>query len=98
MNDQGTGSVRLAHVRERMLEFEAAPSMAPRQGLTCKMMAPGDLRDTCPFVEPHELAGALWHPEDGDFCPAQLTQTLAKGGDLGQGSSSSARSPASDAP
>ena len=27
----------------------------------------------------HDLAGALWDPDDGDIDPAQLTQALAKG-------------------
>ena len=37
-----------------------------------------------PFIETHDLKGALYDPNDGDIDPAQLTQALAKGArDLG---------------
>ena len=32
-----------------------------------------------PFIETHDLTGALYDPNDGDIDPAQLTQALAKG-------------------
>ena len=32
-----------------------------------------------PFLETHDLEGALWDPLDGDIDPSQLTQAFAKG-------------------
>ena len=79
MNYHVTGSIRLAHSKERMMEFERARSMGKYQGMDLEMMAAGDLKDRYPFIETHDLAGALWDPDDGDIDPAQLTQALAKG-------------------
>jgi dimethylglycine dehydrogenase len=79
MNYHVTGSIRLAHSRERMMEFERARSMGRYQGLDIDMMSVADIKDRYPFIETHDLAGALWDPDDGDIDPAQLTQALAKG-------------------
>ncbi|MEQ8366637.1 MAG: FAD-dependent oxidoreductase, partial [Roseicyclus sp.] len=79
MNYHVTGSIRLAHSGERMQEFERARGMAQYQGLSVEMMQVGDLKDKYPFLETHDLAGALFDPDDGDIDPAQLTQALAKG-------------------
>ncbi|MCP3970270.1 MAG: FAD-dependent oxidoreductase [Rhodobacteraceae bacterium] len=79
MNYHITGSVRLAHSPERMQEFERACGMGRYQGLGVEMMQVGDIRDRYPFLETHDLAGALFDPDDGDIDPAQLTQALAKG-------------------
>ena len=79
MNYHVTGSVRLAHSAERMMEFERAKSMGNYQGLSLEMMDLKDLKDRYPFMETHDLAGGLYDPDDGDIDPAQLTQALAKG-------------------
>ncbi|MAM25402.1 MAG: dimethylglycine dehydrogenase [Rhodobacteraceae bacterium] len=79
MNYHVTGSVRLAHGKERMMEFERARSMGNYQGLSLEMMDLSDLKDRYPFLETHDLSGGLWDPDDGDIDPAQLTQALAKG-------------------
>ncbi len=79
MNYHVTGSIRLAHSRERMMEFERARSMGRYQGLQLEMMALSDMKDRYPFMETHDLEGGLYDPEDGDIDPAQLTQALAKG-------------------
>ena len=51
---------------------------------TSKSLRPGDKRDRYPFLETHDLEGALYDPNDGDIDPAQLTQACAKGArDLG---------------
>jgi len=48
------------------------------------ILMPDQIRDRYPFVETHDLTGALYDPYDGDIDPAQLTQALAKGArDLG---------------
>ena len=79
MNYHVTGSIRLAHSRERMMEFERARGMGAAQGMSLEMMDLADIKARYPFIETHDLAGALWDPDDGDIDPAQLTQALAKG-------------------
>ena len=79
MNYHVTGSIRLGHTKERMQEFERARAMGRYQGLDLEMMAVGDIKERYPFIETHDLAGALYDPDDGDIDPAQLTQALAKG-------------------
>ncbi len=79
MNYHVTGSIRLAHSKERMQEFERARGMGRYQGLDLEMMSLSDMKDAYPFLETHDLAGGLYDPDDGDIDPAQLTQALAKG-------------------
>ncbi|MBW7920595.1 MAG: GcvT family protein [Rubellimicrobium sp.] len=79
MNYHVTGSIRLAHSRERMQEFARARGMGRYQGMEIEVLAPEDIPARHPFVETHDLAGALYDPADGDIDPAQLTQALAKG-------------------
>lgn len=79
MNYHVTGSVRLAHSKERMQEFERARGMGLYQGLDIETLTPDETRDRYPFLELHDLSGALYDPADGDIDPAQLTQALAKG-------------------
>lgn len=84
MNYHVTGSIRLAHSRERMMEFERAKSMGRYQGMELETIGVDEIQARYPFIETHDLKGALWDPDDGDIDPAQLTQALAKGArDLG---------------
>ncbi|WP_147126389.1 GcvT family protein [Shimia ponticola] len=79
MNYHVTGSIRLAHSKERMQEFERAVSMGRYQGMDLHMMTNAEMKEAYPFLETHDLAGGMWDPDDGDIDPAQLTQALAKG-------------------
>jgi dimethylglycine dehydrogenase len=79
MNYHVTGSLRLAHSKERMMEFERVASMGAYQGLEMGMLTPAELKEYNPFMEIHDLQGGMWDPLDGDIDPAQLTQALAKG-------------------
>jgi len=79
MNYHVTGSVRLGHSLERLREFQRVVGMGRYQGMDLDILAPSDIRDRYPFVETHDLTGALYDPYDGDIDPAQLTQALAKG-------------------
>ncbi|WP_299916357.1 FAD-dependent oxidoreductase [uncultured Roseobacter sp.] len=79
MNYHVTGAVRLAHSKDRMMEFEKVASMGRYQGLEMGICTPEELKEYNPFMETHDLAGGLWDPLDGDIDPAQLTQALAKG-------------------
>ncbi|HET7409894.1 MAG TPA: FAD-dependent oxidoreductase, partial [Paracoccaceae bacterium] len=84
MNYHVTGSLRLAHSRNRMLEFERVRGMGRYQGMDIEVVGPDEIKGKYPFIETHDLAGALYDPHDGDIDPAQLTQALAKGArDLG---------------
>lgn len=84
MNYHVTGSLRLAHTKERMREFERAKGMGLYQGMDIEVIGPDEVKSRYPFLETHDLAGALYDPNDGDIDPAQLTQALAKGArDLG---------------
>ena len=79
MNYHVTGSLRLAHGMERMREFERAAGMGRYQGMALETLGVDEIRGRYPFLETHDLAGALYDPYDGDIDPAQLTQALAKG-------------------
>ena len=84
MNYHVTGSVRLAHSEERMMEFQRAKGMGVYQGMDIDVIGLSELKSKYPFIETHDLKGALFDPNDGDIDPAQLTQALAKGArDLG---------------
>ncbi|TNJ41018.1 FAD-dependent oxidoreductase [Phaeobacter sp. B1627] len=85
MNYHQSGSIRLAHSPERMQEFERAAAMGRYQGMDIKILTPDQVKEIYPFIETHDLAGALYDPNDGDIDPAQVTQALAKGArDMGQ--------------
>jgi dimethylglycine dehydrogenase len=79
MNYHVTGSVRLGHTVERLREFQRVVGMGRYQGMDLDILGPSEIRDRYPFVETHDLTGALYDPYDGDIDPAQLTQALAKG-------------------
>jgi len=79
MNYHQTGSIRLAHSRERMQEFERAKGMGKHQGMDLEILGTDEIKARYPFIETHDLKGALYDPNDGDIDPAQLTQALAKG-------------------
>jgi dimethylglycine dehydrogenase len=79
MNYHVTGSVRLAHGKERMREFQRAKGMGRYQGMAIDVIGPNEIKSRYPFIELHDLQGALYDPNDGDIDPAQLTQALAKG-------------------
>jgi len=79
MNYHITGSLRLAHSKQRMQEFRRAAGMGRYQGIDIEILSPEQTRRRYPFLETHDLAGSLYDPNDGDIDPAQLTQALARG-------------------
>ena len=80
MNYHVTGSLRLAHTKERLQRIPARQGHGPLPGH-------GDRRDrrwtrssaAIPSSRRTTSKGALYDPNDGDIDPAQLTQALAKG-------------------
>lgn len=79
MNYHVTGAVRLAHSRDRMQEFRHGVSMARWLGAPIELIGVDEIRERHPFVETHDLEGALWDATDGDIDPAQLAQAFARG-------------------
>lgn len=79
MNYHVTGSIRLGHSKERLQEFKRVVGMGRYQGMDLDILSPDEMRSKYPFLETHDLTGALYDPYDGDIDPAQLTQALAKG-------------------
>ncbi len=79
MNYHVTGSVRLGHTKERLQEFQRVVGMGRSQGMDLNILTPDQVKSLYPFLQTHELTGALHDPYDGDIDPAQLTQALAKG-------------------
>ncbi len=79
MNYHVTGSVRLGHTKERLQEFQRVVGMGRYQGMDLNILSKDDVKNVYPFLETHDLSGALHDPYDGDIDPAQLTQALAKG-------------------
>ncbi|TIS71896.1 MAG: FAD-binding oxidoreductase, partial [Mesorhizobium sp.] len=60
-------------------EFQRAKGMGRYQGMDIDLVGLDEIKRRYPFIETHELKGALYDPSDGDIDPAQLTQALAKG-------------------
>jgi len=79
MNYHVTGSVRLGHSKERLQEFKRVVGMGRYQGMDLTILSPDEITSRYPFLETHDLTGALYDPYDGDIDPAQLTQALATG-------------------
>ena len=79
MNYHVTGSIRLGHSEERLQEFKRVVGMGRYQGMDLDILSPDEIGAKYPFLETHDLTGALYDPHDGDIDPAQLTQALAKG-------------------
>lgn len=77
INYHQTGSIRLAQHRQRMEEFEHITAMANAMGIDYEMISPKEMKKRHPFLEDHDVMGALWDPHDGDIDPSQLTQALA---------------------
>ena len=79
INYHVTGSIRLAHTRDRVDEFRHVVSQARAQGIEFEMLSPAEIRERHPFVTADGILAGLYDPCDGDIDPAQLTQALAKG-------------------
>ena len=79
INYHQTGSIRLAHTKTRMEEFEHVRAMAQAQGIEYEMITPQEIKQYHPFLEIHDIIGGLWDPNDGDIDPSQVTQAFAKG-------------------
>jgi len=72
-----TGSIRLAQNQSRWEEFQHVAAMANAMGLGYELIDTAEMKKRHPYLEDHDLVGALWDPHDGDIDPSQLTQALA---------------------
>ena len=79
INYHVTGSIRLAHTRDRVDEFRHVASQARAQGIEFEMLTPAEVAARHPFLSTDGIIAGLYDPHDGDIDPAQLTQALAKG-------------------
>ncbi len=77
INYHQTGSIRLAQNHQRMEEFHHITGMANAMGLGYEMIDTAEMKARHPFLEDHDVLGALWDPNDGDIDPSQLTQAFA---------------------
>ncbi|NND90658.1 MAG: FAD-dependent oxidoreductase [Granulosicoccus sp.] len=77
INYHQTGSIRLAQTPQRMEEFRHVTAMANALGLGYELLDTTTMKARHPFLEDHDLLGALWDPHDGDIDPSQLTQAYA---------------------
>lgn len=72
-----TGSIRLAQNTSRWEEFQHVTAMANAMDLGYELLDTAEMKRRHPYLEDHDLVGALWDPSDGDVDPSQLTQALA---------------------
>src|SRR6476659_4787615 len=79
VNYHVTGSVRLAHTRDRLDEFRHVMSQARAQGIEFELLTPSEIVVRHPCVQTDGIPAGLYDPHDGDIDPSQLTQALAKG-------------------
>ena len=79
INYHVTGSIRLAHTRDRVDEFRHVVSQARAQGIEFEMLSPNEITQRHPFLTTDGIVAGLYDPHDGDIDPAQMTQALAKG-------------------
>jgi len=77
INYHQTGSIRLAQNHQRMEEFAHVTAMAKAMGIEYEMIDTKEMKVRNPFLEDHDVLGALWDPYDGDIDPSQLTQAFA---------------------
>lgn len=73
------GNLRMAQSRERMDEFMLYSATAETVGVHHEFLTPQEIRDRWPLVRTEDLAGALFHPQDGYINPADVTMAMAKG-------------------
>lgn len=74
-----TGSVRLAHSKERLDEFKRVAGLARLAGLKGVEVVDNDrLRELHPYLDTTGLLGGLWDPYDGHIDPTSVTNAMAR--------------------
>ena len=73
-----TGSVRLAHSRDRMDEYRRMAALAAQAGVEFAVLTPDEMAARFPWLQLHDLEGGLWDPHDGDIDPTSVTNAMAR--------------------
>jgi 4-methylaminobutanoate oxidase (formaldehyde-forming) len=71
------GSIALALVPERLVEFQRTVSIATAWGYEAAMLTPREVKERYPEVEVGDVLGALYLPGDGRTNPVDTVQALA---------------------
>lgn len=74
-----TGSIRLAHTKERLDEFKRVAGLAKLAGLEgIEIVENSRLQELHPFLDTNGLVGGLWDPYDGHIDPTSVTNAMAQ--------------------
>lgn len=74
-----TGSIRLAHTKERLDEFKRVAGLATLAGLPGVEVVDNErLKELHPFLDTTGLLGGLWDPYDGHIDPTSVTNAMAQ--------------------
>lgn len=73
------GSLRIARSGERMDELRRHASTANTLDVPFHLVTPDDIRELWPLCATGDLAGGLYHPQDGHVAPGGVTRALASG-------------------
>jgi len=74
-----TGSVRLAHSKERLDEFKRVAGLARLAGMTGVEVVDNErLQELHPYLDTSGLLGGLWDPYDGHIDPTSVTNAMAR--------------------
>ncbi len=74
-----TGCLRLATNPDRWTEFKRLATTARSFGMEMELISPAEVKRMWPLMDVDDLIGASWLPTDGQACPSDITQSLAKG-------------------
>ena len=74
-----TGGLWLTQSADRITELKRIAAMGEMNGLHGEFMSAGELGERFPMINHHDLAGAMYLPQDGQINPVDLCMALAKG-------------------
>jgi dimethylglycine dehydrogenase len=74
-----TGAIRLGTTQERMDELKYNATKDRCLGLNVEVIGPERIKELHPLINTDGVLGGLWHPDDGDVDPYQVTQSMAIG-------------------
>lgn len=74
-----TGALRLGSTQDRMDELCYNATKDRCLGLNVEVLPPEKVKELHPLINTDGILGALWHPDDGDVDPYQVTQAMAIG-------------------
>ncbi|KAG8143856.1 hypothetical protein E2320_001002 [Naja naja] len=72
-----TGSISLAQTQDRLISLKRIASRLKIMGIPCELIPPKRVAQLHPFINIHDLVGALHVPEDAVISSADVTLALA---------------------